>query len=78
MNTNIAVRFSNYEDCLIGVAESFDDVVYAYDKEKILAKIMKTLGCDYKEALGFFEINLKKSFGSRSPVFVSSINVLEV
>jgi hypothetical protein len=80
INKNIATRFTNYEDCLIGVVENHNNTVFAYDKEKILEKIMNESRMNYQEALSFFEFNIKRDFGPRSPVFLTYIgtNVLDV
>ena len=71
---NIPIRFSNYEDCLIGVAQSHNNTVYAYDKELILEKIMKSSSCSYKDALAFFQSTINVNFGINSPVFFFKIN----
>jgi hypothetical protein len=71
---NLPIRFNNYEDCLMGIAQSHNDAVYIYDKEKILTKIMKTSNCSYKEALGFFDNHINKDFGKRGPVYFSRID----
>jgi hypothetical protein len=74
--TDLPIKFNNYEDCLMGVGQTYDDVVYVYDREKIIEKIMQELTCTYKDALSFFEKNVNKDFGKRSPVYFSKINDL--
>ena len=71
---DLPIRFPNYEDCLMGVGQTHDNTVYVYDKEKILSKIMNSSSCSYKEALGFFDVHINKSFGKRSPVYFFRID----
>ncbi|MDB4314531.1 hypothetical protein N9955_00730 [bacterium] len=71
---DLPIRFPNYEDCLIGVCQSFNNVVYVYDKEKILDKIKAQTQCDHKDALNFFDANINKNFGKRGPAFFSRID----
>ena len=73
---DLPIRFPNYEDCLMGVGQTHDNTVYIYDKEKILLKIMNTSNCSYKDALNFFDVNINKSFGKRSPVYFFRIDDL--
>ena len=77
--SDLAMRFSNYEDCFMGVGETHNDTIYVYDKERILGKIMSVAGCSYKDALAFFSQNINRDYGPRSPVFFSRIdNVVQV
>ena len=47
---DLPIKFNNYEDCLMGVGQTHDDVIYVYDREKIIEKIMEKLdGSDSKE-----------------------------
>jgi len=76
---NMTMRFPNYEDCLIGVGQMHNKVVYVYDREQILTKIMNVSKCDYKAALSFFENVVNRDFGAGSPIFFSRIdNLLDV
>ena len=73
------MKFTNYEDCLMGAGETHNDVVYVYDREKILEKIMSNMPCDYKRALSFFQTHINRDYGKRSPVFFSRIdNIHEI
>ena len=78
MTQQLPVKFNNYEDCLVGVAQSHNDVVYLYDKEKILDKIKDQLKCDHKTAIYFFDQNINKDYGKRSPMFLCKINFIDV
>lgn len=71
---DLPIKFNNYKDCLLGVGQTHDDVIYVYDREKIIEKIMAQLMCQYKDALSFFELNINKNYGRRSPVFFSRID----
>ena len=56
-----------------------DKVIFVYDREKILSKIMNLSKCDYKDALSFFENVVNRDFGAGSPIFFSRIdNLLDV
>jgi hypothetical protein len=75
---DLPIKFNNYEDCLMGVGQSHNNVVYVYDREKILAKIKTQLKCSHKESLSFFEQNINKDYGRRGPIFFCRIDFLEV
>jgi len=75
---DLPIKFNNYEDCLLGVGQNHNNVVYIYDKEKILTKIKNNLKCSHKEALGFFEQNINKDFGDRGPIFFCRVDFLEI
>ena len=76
---DLAMRFPNYEDCLLGVGETHNNVVYVYDKDLMLDKIRQTALCSYKEALSFFSEHINRDYGPRGPVFFSRIdNVVQV
>jgi hypothetical protein len=75
---DLPVKFNNYEDCLMGVGQAYDNTVYVYDREKIILKIKAQLKCDHKHALSFFEKNINKDFGKRGPIFFCKIDFLDV
>lgn len=62
----------------MGVGQTHDDVVYVYDREKMLDKIMEETHCSYDDALRFFDKWINKNYGRRSPVFFSKIDHIEV
>lgn len=75
---NLPIRFTNYEDCLMGVGQSHNNTFYIYDKEKILTKIKNQLNCSHKDALSFFETEINKDFGKRGPIFFNRMDFLEI
>lgn len=75
---HLPIKFNNYEDCLLGVGQSHDNVVYVYDRELILSKIKAQLKCSHKDALTFFQRNINKNYGEKSPIFFCRIDFLEV
>jgi hypothetical protein len=75
---HLPIKFSNYEDCLMGVGQSFENVRYIYDREKILQKIKTQLKCSHKESLSFFENNINKDYGRKGPIFFCRIDFLEI
>ena len=75
---DLPIKFNNYEDCLLGAGQSHDNVVYVYDREKMIIKIKNQLNCSYQDALAFFEQNINKDFGKKSPIFFCKIDFLEV
>jgi hypothetical protein len=75
---DLPIKFNNYEDCLMGVGQSFENIRYIYDREKILEKIKNQLKCSHKEALCFFEKNINKDFGRRGPIYFCRMDFLDV
>ena len=74
MNTTESelVKMDGYDDCIIGVARRFGmpDVI-AYDKDKIIKKMMTKDKMTEDEANEFFEYNQIGSWvGETTPVFV--------
>lgn len=67
------VEFSNYSDCLMGAGQIGSQVVYVYDKEKIIKKLMNISGNSYRECLAFFQEQFLQDMGPRSPVFFTPI-----
>lgn len=63
-----------FEDCLIGVAERFGGLlVLAYDKDKILKKMVDRDGMTWEEATEYFDYNIVGAWvGEKTPIFISS------
>jgi hypothetical protein len=74
----IATRFENYEDCLMGVGQAYNNSFFVYDKEKIINKIMDVGGFTYQQALEFFDCNININYGRRGPVYFSTMNQIDV
>jgi len=64
------MRIDGFDDCCIGVAERFGmEPVFAYDREKIIAKLEKDMSRQNAEE--FFEFNIAGAWvGTGTPVFV--------
>jgi hypothetical protein len=64
-----------YDDCIIGICERCgQEPIIAYDKDKILVKLMKG-GMSLEEAIVFFEYNQIGSWvGTTTPCFIERIN----
>jgi len=75
---DLPIKFNNYEDCLMGVGQSFENIRYIYDREKILEKIKNQLKCSHKDALSFFEQNINKDFGGKGPIYFCRMDFLDV
>ena len=65
-----------YDDCILGVAERFGmETVVAYDKNKIVEKMMND-GMDWREAGEFISYNQLGAWaGEKTPVFVSRFSM---
>lgn len=75
---DLPIKFNNYEDCFLGVGQSHNNTVYVYDREKILSKIKAQLKCSHDDALRFFEKNINRDFGKRSPIFLCRVDFLDI
>ena len=66
------LKMDGFDDCIVGICERFGmDAVLAYDREKVLAKLM-TDGMTRDEAEEFFEYNqIGAWMGDKTPVFVT-------
>lgn len=62
-----------FEDCLIGVAERFGGLLtLAYDKDKILKKMMDRDGMTWEDAEEYFDYNIVGAWvGDKTPIFIS-------
>lgn len=67
-----AMMMDGFDDCIIGTAERYGmPTVIAYDKEKVISKMM-TDGADREVAEEFFEYNqLGAWVGETTPVFIT-------
>lgn len=64
-----------YDDCILGMFSRFGMVpLLAYDKEKMLKKMVKD-GMTYEEALEFFDYNIIGAWmGETTPVFIEVVD----
>jgi|TARA_R110000824_G_scaffold106537_4_gene251701 hypothetical protein len=67
-----ALVMDDYDDCVAGVLERFgQEYVVLYDKEKVLEKLIDTMGGTYEEAVDFYEFNQLGSWvGEQTPGFI--------
>lgn len=63
---------AEFDDCIIGMAAVNGDYVVAYDEDKVIAELGKTMGEDAEE---FYEFNVAGARGKNMPVFVSVLEV---
>ena len=69
------LKMDGFDDCIVGICERFGmQTVLAYDREKVLAKLMGD-GMTKEEAEEFFEYNqIVAWMGELTPVFVTLFN----
>ena len=59
-----------FDKAIIGVAQQFNTVCVAYDRDKCIKILMKDM--DQLEAIEYFEYNVIGSYvGNHTPVFIS-------
>ncbi|NBV78155.1 hypothetical protein EBR66_08395 [bacterium] len=70
------LKMDGFDDCIVGICERYGmDTVLAYDREKVLAKLMSRDGMTEEEANEFFEFNqIGAWMGELTPVFVTLFN----
>lgn len=66
------LTMDGYDDCIIGVAQRFNEWFVVYDREKILKKLERD-GMSEDEALEFHEFNQAGGWhGSATPAFLDT------
>ena len=67
-----AMTMDGFDDCIIGICHRCGmEPVVAYDKEKVLMKMVNNDGMTYDEAVEFYEYNQIGSWvGETTPVFI--------
>jgi hypothetical protein len=73
--TNL-LKMDGFDDCIVGVCERYGmDAVIAYDKDKVIDKLVTRDGMTRDEAEEFFSYNqIGAWMGEKTPVFVTLIN----
>ena len=68
------LKMDGYDDCIIGVCERFgQEPILAYDKHKIISKMVEEDGMDIEEAEEFFAFNqIGAWMGDKTPCFIST------
>ena len=72
--TNL-LKMDGFDDCIVGVCERYGmDAVIAYDKDKVIDKLVTRDGMTRDEAEEFFSYNqIGAWMGEKTPVFVTLI-----
>lgn len=73
MEEHELLKVDGFDDCIIGIVERFGmEPVFCYDKELIVAKIMKEEGMPFEQAVEHFEYNIIGSWvGKTTPCFLT-------
>lgn len=79
------LRADGLNDAIIGVVQQFNKRLICYDREKVLAILVRRDGMNYSEAEEFFEYNIQGAWvGEGTPAFfvpvseVAELSDLEV
>lgn len=75
MTMDEPLTMDGFDDCILGHCERFGmGEVIAYDKSKVIKKLMLDSDMTYHEALEYFEYNqLGAWMGEGTPVFVTKM-----
>ena len=69
------LKADGFDDCIIGVSHRYgESLLLAYDKEKVIKKLMKRDKMTRQDALEFYTYNIIGSWvGKETPVFIERI-----
>ena len=69
------LRTDGFDDCIIGVSHRYGEpLLLAYDKEKVIKKLMKRDNMTREDALEFYTFNIIGAWvGKQTPVFIERI-----
>jgi len=69
------LKADGFDDCMIGVCHRYgQSLILAYDKEKVIKKLMKTDKTTREDALDYFYFNIIGAWtGKKTPVFIERI-----
>jgi len=69
------LRTDGFDDCIIGVSHRYGEpLLLAYDKEKVIKKLMKRDNMTIEDALEFYTYNIIGAWvGKQTPVFIEKI-----
>ncbi len=69
-----ALTPDGFEDCVVGIVETFHGDVALLSKDMVIAKMIKRDRMSYEDALEFFDFNIKGAYmGDHQPVYLSGI-----
>jgi hypothetical protein len=64
-----ALLADGFDDCIIGIAESFSGYVFVYSKEKMIEQLAQDMTVD--EAYEYYEYNILGAYlGENMPIFL--------
>lgn len=71
--TNGLLKMDGFDDCIVGICERYGmDSVLAYDREKVIDKLVTRDGMTQDDAEEFFQYNqIGAWMGEKTPVFVT-------
>ena len=69
------LRTDGFDDCIIGVSHRYGEpLLLAYDKEKVIKKLMKRDNMTIEDALEFYTYNIIGAWvGKQTPIFIEKI-----
>jgi len=69
-----ALKADGFDDCIIGICERYEkNELLAYDKGKMIKKMMDRDGMTYEEAVEYFNFNiLGANMGDGTPVYIDT------
>jgi hypothetical protein len=60
-----------FDDCIIGIAQQFNNVFVVYDRQKVIRVLMERDGMTDEDADEFFEFNIVGAWvGDNTPAFL--------
>ena len=69
------IKADGFDDCIIGVSHRYgESLLLAYDKEKVIKKLMKRDNMTIEDALEFYTFNIIGAWvGKQTPIFIEKI-----
>ena len=73
IHTDCLLKMDGFDDCVVGICERYGmDAVLAYDREKVIDKLVTRDGMTQDDAEEFFQYNqIGAWMGEKTPVFVT-------
>ena len=67
------IVLEGYDDCIVGICNTFSGAILLYSEDKIVEKLQKEMS--EEEAIKYYEFNILNTYyGQYSPVFLVSEN----
>jgi hypothetical protein len=68
-----ALKADGFDDCIVGIVDTFHGHVFLYDKQKVIESLMRD-DMTEEDALEFFEFNIVGSYVSTfTPVYLEIV-----